>query len=85
MHHLKAAGMLVAAVILIPFVWQGFDELATLINDPAAGAWINAFGTTPRLLLRFLPFSSLLPFASILCALALAARYWLDPEYEDAG
>ena len=97
MHHLKAAGMIVAAVLLIPFVWDGFDEVANIVRCTSAaievgrcaphdaGAWLapwSDYGSGARFLLNFLPFSALLPFASILCALGLAARYWLDTDYE---
>ena len=85
MHHLKAAGMLVTAVILIPFLWEGYDALASLVKD-GNGAWLapwSDYGGNARMLLGFLPFSGLTPFASILCALALAARYWLDLGYEE--
>ena len=85
MHILKAIGILATAVILIPLIWDGYEAVATLVKD-ANGGWLppwSEYTGNARLLLDFLPFSSLLPFASVLCALGLAARYWLDLGYED--
>ena len=66
--------------------WQGeppnlacerLHALPSFEDGAIASGW---FGWGPRLLTQTL---GLIPFVSIICALALAARYWLDPSDEE--